>query len=118
MGGAFFGNKQDQTYDGGRFDIDGGLNEDNVPGALNMSLDSSIGHNNRMINGNGSSNGGAGTTAVVANLGNENKYVYNKELKMWVTESGDSSDSDQHDLPNRSKQLLKTPESGKRKKKS
>ena len=116
--GAFFGNKQDQTYDGGRFDIDGGLNEDNVPGALNMSLDSSIGHNNRMINGNGSSNGGAGTTAVVANLGNENKYVYNKELKMWVTESGDSSDSDQHDLPNRSKQLLKTPESGKRKKKS
>jgi len=107
--GAFFGNKQDQNYDGGKFDIDNGAT-DSKSSSLEVTSGSDTSVGKTKVSGN---------TAVVANLGNENKYVYDKELQMWVTENGLPSnvisDAAHDNLPTQSKQLLKTPESARRK---
>ena len=56
------------------------------------------------------SNGNDDGTAVVANLGNDNKYVYDKEKQMWISENENDDDRKGQDT------LLKTPESKKRQK--
>lgn len=92
--GAFFGNKQDQNYEDGHFGIEQtmeGRNENTNHAPIN-------------------SNGNDGGTAVVANLGNDNKYVYDKEKQMWVSENEKDDDPKGQDM------LLKTPESKKRRK--